>query len=142
MPAQQVRALLGSPRHAELSVPSLLRIAAVAACVALAACTTVGMHTRQQVAVEYGPPVQMRVCVLRAPGVTTQRVSELVAAVNTEFAAYGIEVVVPWMRPWARSGFTSERLFDDVTRRELEAPCDRLMAFVDRKLGAKMGIAQ
>ena len=77
----------------------------------------------------------MRVCVLRTPGVTTQRVSELVAAVNTEFAAYGIEVVVPWMRPWARSGFTYQRLFDDVTRRELEAPCDRLMAFVDRNVG-------
>ena len=83
-------------------------------------------------AVEYGPPVQIRVCVLRAPRVSTQRVGELIAAVNTEFSAYGIEVVVPWVRPWARSGFAFQSLFDDVAQRPLEAPCDRLMAFVDR----------
>ena len=117
-----------------VTVASLLRIAAVAACLALGACTTVGVHTRQRVAVDYGPPVQMRVCVLRAPGVTTQRVNELVAAVNTEFAAYGIEVIVPWIRAWPRSGSTFQHLFDDVTRRELEAPCDRLMAFGDRNV--------
>ena len=77
----------------------------------------------------------MRVCVLKTPGVTTQRVSQLVAAVNNEFAAYGIEIIVPWVRSWTRSGFTFRRLFDDVTRRQLEAPCDRLMAFVDRNAG-------
>lgn len=132
---QQVSAPLEPRGHAGRSVPSLLRIVVVAACLALGACTTMGVHTKQRVAMEYGPPVPMRVCVLKAPGVTTQRVNELVAAVNTEFAAYGIEVVVPWMRPWERSGFTFQRLFDDVTSRPLEPPCDRLMAFVDRNVG-------
>ena len=132
---QQVSATAESGREPAFSVPSLFRIAVAAACLALSACTTVGMHTRHRVAMEYGPPVQMRVCVLKAPGVTTQRVGELVAAVNKEFAAYGIEVIVPWMRPWPRPGFTFQRLFDDVSRRELEAPCDRLLAFGDRNVG-------
>ena len=136
MPVRRQASAITEPRgHRGLSVRSLFRIAVVAACIALSACTTVGMHTKQRVAVEYGPPVPMRVCVLKAPGVTTQRVSELVAAVNNEFAAYGIEVVVPWVRPWARSGFTFQRLFADVTQRPLEPPCDRLMAFVDRNVG-------
>jgi hypothetical protein len=119
---------------AGLTGPWLLGIV-VAACVALGACTTVGMHTRQRDAVAFGPPVQMRVCVLRAPGVTTQRVDALIDAVNAEFSAYGIEVVVPWMHPWARPGFTYRRVLDDVARRELEPPCDRLVAFVDRHAG-------
>lgn len=136
MPGRQpVRAMLDPRGHAGLSGPSQLRIAVVAACLALGACSTVGVHTRQRVTVDYGPPVQMRVCVLRAPGVTPQRVSELVGAVNREFAGYGIEVVVTWMRPWTRPGFTFQRLFDDVARREIEAPCDRLMAFGDRSAG-------
>ena len=136
MPGRQhVSDTLPSRGHAGARVPSPLRIAAAAACLALGACTTVGVHTRQRVAFDYGPPVQMRVCVLRAPGVTPQRVGELVAAVNGEFAAYGIEIVVPWMRPWERPGFTFQRMFDDVIRRELEPPCDRLMAFGDRNVG-------
>ena len=132
---QQANALLESRGQVEHSAPWLPRITVVAACVALGACTTVGMQTRQRVTIDYGPPVQMRVCVLKAPGVTPQRVSDLVGAVNTEFAPYGIQVVVPWMRPWARSGFTYRQLFDEVAARELEPPCDRLMAFVDRNVG-------
>lgn len=136
MPGRQpVSAIVDTRGQAAFWVPSLLRIAVVAACVALGACTTVGVHTRQRLAVAYGPPVQMRVCVLRAPGVSPQRVDALVAAVNSAFAAYGIEVIVPWMRPWPRPGFTFQRLFDDLARRALEAPCDRLMAFGDRHVG-------
>ncbi|HEY1141324.1 MAG TPA: hypothetical protein VGE88_14150 [Lysobacter sp.] len=93
------------------------------------------MHTRERYALDYGPPMQLRVCVLHAPGVAPQRIDALIHAVNEEFAGYGIEVVVPWSRPWQRAGFTHERLFDDVAARELEAPCDRLVAFVDRNAG-------
>lgn len=104
-------------------------------CAALAACTSVGTHTRERFAVDYGPPAQLRVCVLRTADVSDQRVATLIAAVNQEFSAYGIEVVVPWVRPWTRSGFAHRSLFDDVIARELEAPCDRLVAFVDRNAG-------
>jgi hypothetical protein len=52
-------------------------------------CTTVGVNTRERTTIDYGPPVSLNVCVLRSPGVTTQRVDELATAVNTEFAPYG-----------------------------------------------------
>ena len=103
--------------------------------VALAACTSVGTHTRERLALDYGPPMQLRVCVLHTPDVAPRRIDALVAAVNEEFQAYGITVVVPWVRPWQRAGFTHERLFEDVAQRRLEAPCDRLVAFVDRNAG-------
>jgi hypothetical protein len=109
---------------------------AVVAAVGLCACTTVGLHTRPPAATfTTSPPLQLRVCVLQADGVSARRAQQLVAAVNREFAPYGIEVVVPWTRPWQRPGFTYHAMFDDVARRELEPPCDRLVAFVDRNVG-------
>jgi hypothetical protein len=110
-------------------------LAALLIAVCAAACTTVGVNTRERTTIDYGPPMTLKVCVLRAPGVTAERVDELVAAVNKEFAVYNIQVVVPWQQPWQRAGFTSTSLFDDVAGRDLEQPCDRLIALVDRNAG-------
>jgi hypothetical protein len=102
---------------------------------AASGCTTVGVNTRDRTTIDYGPPITLNICLLRAPGVTEERVDELVAAVNNEFAPYKIQVVIAWQRPWTRAGFTSTSLFDDVARRDLEPPCDRLIALVDRNAG-------
>lgn len=109
-----------------------VRMALASLAIILAGCTSVGVHTRERYVHDYGPPMQLRVCVLHTDKVTPQRIESLIAGVNQEFAPYGIEVVVPWSRPWERAGFTYERLFDDVARRDLEPPCDRLLGFVDR----------
>ena len=101
----------------------------------LGACTSVGVHTSSQGAFDYGPPAQLQVCVLRTEGVSPERVETLIGAVNKEFAAYGIRVEVPWIRPWDRPGFSHDRMLQDVVARELEPPCDRLLAFVDRGPG-------
>ena len=101
----------------------------------LGACTSVGVHTSSQRSIDYGPPAQLQVCVLRTESVSPERIDDLIAAVNEEFATYGIEVVVPWVRPWQRPGFSHESLLQDVVARDLEAPCDRLVAFVDRSAG-------
>lgn len=111
------------------------RIAVLTLVAWLCACTSVGVHTRSQYARDYGPPTQLRVCLLRTEGVSPQRVDALIAAVNAEFKVYGIEVVVPWVRPWQRPGFGHRSLLDDVVARELEPPCDRLVALVDRNAG-------
>jgi hypothetical protein len=103
--------------------------------IALSGCTSVGMHTKERSAVDYGPPAKMRVCALRTEDVSEQRVNDLIEAVNKEFSAYSIEVTVPWIRPWTRPGFTVYGIFDDLARRDLEPPCDRLVAFVDRHFG-------
>ena len=118
--------LWSMPLWSMLVVPLLL---------GLSACTSVGMHARSDSARDYGPPAQLRVCLLRADGVTLQRADDLIAAVNREFKTYNIEVVVPWVRSWERPGFGHRTLLDDVVARELEAPCDRLVALVDRNAG-------
>lgn len=114
------------------SAVACFRMAVASLAIVLAGCTSVGVHTRERFVQDYGPPMQLRVCVLHTDDVTPRRIDTLLAAVNEEFAPYGIEVVVPWSRPWQRAGFTHESLFDDVVRRELQPPCDRLIAFVDR----------
>ena len=112
-----------------------LRLAVVLLVFGLSACTSVGVHTRSQSARDYGPPAQLRVCLLRADDVSQQRADDLIAAVNREFKTYGIEVIVPWTRRWERPGFGHRTLLDDVVARELEPPCDRLIALVDRNAG-------
>lgn len=113
----------------------VLRMAVVVLVTGLCACTSVGVHTSSHYARDYGPPAQLRVCLLRADDVSPQRADDLIAAVNREFQTYGIEVVVPWVRPWERPGFGHKSLLDDVVARELEPPCDRLIALVDRNAG-------
>jgi len=109
---------------------------------ALSACTTVGLHTKTRSKVEFGGPMVLQVCVLRAQGVSEQRANEIMAAVSKELALYNIEVFVPWTRPWTRAGFTAYAMFDDLGRRDLEPPCDRLLALVDRNVAdALWGLA-
>jgi len=110
-------------------LPSVVLVAA------LSGCTTVGVHTKERATIDYGPRVEMRVCVLTAPKVDRARVDALIASVNKEFEPYAIAVTVPWVRPWVRPGFTADSMIDDVIRRDLEIPCDRLVALVDRNAG-------
>ena len=117
------------------AAPGLRWLSAAVLVAALSACTTVGVHTKERTSVDYGPARQLRVCVLAAPKVSPERVDGLMLAVNREFEPYAITVTVPWVRPWARPGFTEKSIIDDVIRHDLEAPCDRLVALVDRNAG-------
>lgn len=112
------------------------RIAALIASLAICAgCTTIGAHTSERDAVDYGPPQTLEVCLLKHPDVTQQRADELTAAVNAEFVTYGITVSVPWVREWQRPGFTASGIMEDLNARNLEEPCDRLVGLVDRHVG-------
>jgi hypothetical protein len=100
-----------------------------------AGCTTVGVHTKERTRVDYGPPATLRVCLLVNEGVAPQRATELIAAVNKEFEPYGINVVVPWTRPWSRPGFEVSSIMQELTTHPLEPPCDRLVGLVSRNAG-------
>jgi hypothetical protein len=101
----------------------------------LAGCTSIGVYTRAQAEHDYGSLARMRVCVLKSDGITSERMQSMVDAVNQEFAPYRIFLEVVWVRPWTRPGFTHDAIFGDIVRRDLEAPCDRLIALVDRNVG-------
>ncbi len=99
-------------------------------------CTTIGMDkTEKRDALNYGATQDMRVCFLKTDDVPDERIPEIVTAVNKEFAPYGITVSTPWTRPWTRPGFTVYQILPEVAARELEEPCDRLIALVDRHIG-------
>lgn len=101
----------------------------------LAGCTTVGVHTKAREHVDFGPPVTVRVCVLKAADISEDRADALKRRVQEEFAQYGLLIEVPWVRDWQRPGFSSGPIMNDLLQRPLEPPCDRLFGLVDRHAG-------
>jgi hypothetical protein len=98
-------------------------------------CTSIGLDTNKRDTVDYGPPQELRVCLLKTDEVPDDRTDELITAVNEEFAPFGIKLTVPWVRAWERPGFTVNEIFPALLTRELEEPCDRLMGLIDYHAG-------
>jgi hypothetical protein len=111
-------------------VPGILAVV-----VALAGCTTIGADTAERKRVDFGQPLSLEVCLLKHKDVSQPRADLFIAAVNKEFADFGIAVTVPWVREWERPAFTVNGIMQDILTRDLEAPCDRLIALVDRHAG-------
>ena len=98
-----------------------------------AGCSTLGVSVPGSLAAnDFGPRQELRVCILREASVSEARARSLIAGVNGAFAAYGIEVSVPWIRPWQRPGYRSEAIVGELASRPLEPPCDRLVALLGR----------
>ena len=102
---------------------------------ALAGCTTIGADTAERKRVDFGQPISLEVCLLKHKDVAQPRADLFIAAVNQEFADFGIAVTVPWVREWERPAYTVNGIMQDILSRDLEAPCDRMMALVDRHAG-------
>ncbi len=102
----------------------------------LSACTMIGVGVPfRRAQIDFGPRVELRLCMLAAPGISAERAESVRAAIDREMADYGIRVRVPWVRPWERPAFFTTEMLPDVMRRPLEPPCDRLVALVGRHLG-------
>jgi hypothetical protein len=96
-------------------------------------CSTLGVPVPGSLAAnDFGARQELRVCLLRESSVSEARAQALIAGINGGLAPYGIEVVVPWMRPWERPGYTSEAIVGELAARPLEPPCDRLVALLGR----------
>lgn len=99
-------------------------------------CTTVGVHdVAAMKTVDFGAPEEIRFCILADAGISEEDARNLMARVGEEFSRYGLVVTVPWVRPWVRHDFFMAGLMEDVWSLPLEAPCDRLFAFVGRNVG-------
>lgn len=111
-------------------------IALVALVGCLAACTSVGARNPSSLSeMDFGPSQPLRLCVLLDQNVSEDRARELMAVIGDELSQYGLEVSVPWIREWTRPALSSDGIVDDVWRRPLEAPCDRMVALVGRNFG-------
>ncbi len=124
---------VASPPRAASAAAKLA--AAATALLAAAGCTTIGADTAERHRIDFGEPVTLEVCLLKHEEVAQDRADLFIAAVNREFADFGIEVTVPWTREWERPAFTVNGIMRDILARGVEPPCDRLMALVDRHAG-------
>ena len=113
----------------------MTRGAVLMALVALSACTTVGVHVPgARGRMDFGPPVELRVCVLRDESVSTTRADALIAAVQAELESYGIRVRAARVDAWSRPGFFVGAIMDSLRARPLPATCDRMLGLVGRNV--------
>lgn len=74
----------------------------------------------------------LRVCILRDVALDPADARAIMASLVTRFRPYGLALAFPWVRDWQRPAFRHEGILQDIARRPLEAPCDRLLALVGR----------
>ena len=112
----------------------------VAACLLAAAvsgCTGIGFHNADTRAkLDFGAPDSVALCVYIDKGISEREARELIAdAWNQEGRLYGLAIDVVKVVPWKRRGFMMDGIMETITRQPLTAPCDRVMALVNRHLG-------
>jgi hypothetical protein len=102
----------------------------------MSACTSVGTHDRNALkAFDFGQREELRICILAEKSITEADARMLMSKVGEEFSSYGLDVTVPWVRPWVRPAFSMNGIIEDVARRPLEPGCDRMFALVGRHGG-------
>src|SRR4030042_1631089 len=99
----------------------------------MAGCTTIGIGDKSALNREnMGLPEVLRICIYKDVAVPDQRVEEMIGAITGEFALQGLQIEVPWIRPWQRPAFEMDGIIKDIAARPLESPCDRLFGVVGR----------
>lgn len=102
----------------------------------LSGCTTVGVADYSYLkGSDFGRMEKFRICVLADEGVTEEEARSLMATVGEGFSMFGLEVSVPWVRPWPRPAFAMQGIIEDLGLQTLEAPCDRMFGLVGRNFG-------
>jgi hypothetical protein len=119
------------PGHAHTLVAAALLAAVVAG------CTSVGFHDAESRAkLDFGEPDRVALCVYVDAGIDEQEARQLIAdAWDEEARLYALSVDVVKVVPWQRRGFMMSGIIETITRESLAAPCDRVMALVNRNLG-------
>ena len=88
-----------------------LKIIPILAVIVLAAagCTTVAVAPEPS-----GPPVALRVCVLKDSNISCDQAERIVSDLTREMARNGIVLTVPWMGEWQRPGFFEKDIVYDL----------------------------
>ena len=82
--------------------------------------------------VDLGPTVELRVCIYQDEAVSDEQAADIIAAIQEEFAQYGLIVTVPVIKAWQRPSFKHKGILLDIVKRPLEPPFDRIFALVGR----------
>jgi predicted small lipoprotein YifL len=102
----------------------------------LMGCTSIGPTGLPPEAsdIDLGPDVELRLCVYQDKDVSDKRAAAIIAAVQNEFAQYGLVIKVAAIKTWQRPGFMHRDILRDIAKRSLEPPFDRILALVGRDL--------
>jgi len=100
----------------------------------LAGCASITSHRgdAHNTGIDLGAPVDLQLCVYKDSQISDRQAADIIAAIQNEFSQYGVNVQVPVITPWQRPSFSHRGILNDIARRPLEPPCDRLMALVGR----------
>jgi hypothetical protein len=82
-----------------------------------------------------GAPEPFRIGIYMDHGVSESYAQEIVQALESEFAPYGIKIEIPWTRPWQRKGFQAQEIMSEISKLPLEFPCDRILVIIGRNAG-------
>lgn len=100
----------------------------------VAGCTSIG-HSGAQPDMDMGPRVELRVGIYRDVNISGRQAAGIIAAIQKEFAQYGLNIQVPSIREWQRPSFKHQGILRDIAERPLEPPVDRILALVGRDMG-------
>jgi len=103
----------------------------------LPGCTTIGHHdavARKQI--DFGPPETVKVCLYLDEGISEPEGRTLITnAWVVEPEMFGINIEVAEVHQWKRPAFMYQGIMDSLVKIKLEAPCDRIIALVNRHSG-------
>lgn len=102
-------------------------------CFIILSCTMVGIPDKEAIEnIDFGPPEKLRICIYKDVNVSKQQADAIIATLQQEFSQFGLEIEVPWVKPWKRPAFAADEILNDFACCPLESPCDRLLALVGR----------
>jgi hypothetical protein len=97
----------------------------------LASCTTIGMHHGVNKE-DFGLPEPLCICMFQGEAISDAQRDAIIEALGAEFSRFGIDIQVPWIRPWERTHLTTFAEARKIVEYRLEAPCDRYMVLIGR----------
>jgi hypothetical protein len=113
------------------------RLANLLLAVALAGCTSIGVHDqrlRQQI--DFGARDDLALCLYLDEGISEDRARALIGeAWRDEAPLFGLDVRVASVVRWKRPAYTMGGIVDGLRREPLGPGCDRVLALIGRHLG-------
>ena len=102
----------------------------------LASCTSMGFdHPALRDSIDYGPPENVRLCVLLDNGITASDANTLLESWNDQAKIYNLYLQPVSYQNFPREGFFHTEILEQVNQVPLGKSCDRVLYFVNRNVG-------
>nr|WP_244241720.1 hypothetical protein [Leptospira jelokensis] len=102
----------------------------------LAGCTTIGFHqTSLRNSMSFGEEVNIRVCVIREPGIEPEEIQSLFTAWNEELSLYHLKAEPIPLAIMERPGFYGSDIIEYLVNKKMPEFCDRMLYLKGRTWG-------